>query len=269
MNFETLDLRKEKVKKLAFSKGISEKSMQFVLVLDFSGSMEVLYRGGTVQDLVEKVLPVGMALDANQTIDVYIFDNGVTKVAECTMSNVNDFVNKKIWGKYTMGGTNYSPVFNRIVKDYGGDLHDHNSLVEKKSNWSSLIAGGINKISNKIASRDIVANTATGTDVKQFEHPVYVLMLTDGDCESGDKEKARKALINASYSGIFWEFIGIGHQSFSFLQELDTMDGRLIDNANFQKAEDIANMSDDKLYEVLMTEYPGWLPQAKQMKLIA
>jgi hypothetical protein len=91
--------------------------------------------------------------------------------------------------------------------------------------------------------------------------PVYVVFLTDG--ENSDHEETRKALINASRFGVFFQFVGIGRASFSFLQELDNMQGRVIDNANFFSLNDFNSVSDEKLYGELLGEFPSWLPLAK------
>lgn len=67
---------------------------------------------------------------------------------------------------------------------------------------------------------------------------------------------------------MFIQFIGIGYESFSFLKGLDDLPGRYLDNANFFAANDIDRISDEKLYERLMNEYPIWLDQARQKGLV-
>ena len=49
---------------------------------------------------------------------------------------------------------------------------------------------------------------------------------------------------------------------FKFLEKLDDLDGRHVDNADFFAVSDPATVSDDLLFEHLMGEYPGWLRQA-------
>jgi len=50
---------------------------------------------------------------------------------------------------------------------------------------------------------------------------------------------------------------------FSFLSHLDTMEDRLIDNANFFLVRDPAEPADEQLYEWMMAEYPQWLQKAR------
>ncbi|HAV34930.1 MAG TPA: hypothetical protein DCX52_01000, partial [Massilia sp.] len=81
---------------------------------------------------------------------------------------------------------------------------------------------------------------------------------------------------------IFWQFMGIGKgkkskskrllnfadSDFPFLEKLDELDGRLIDNADFFAVASPDEHSDAQLYDLLMTEYPDWLKQAKREKLL-
>jgi hypothetical protein len=94
----------------------------------------------------------------------------------------------------------------------------------------------------------------------------YVIFITDGDCS--DKENSEKAIKNASENGIFWQFVGIGRANFGFLEKLDDMPGRKIDNANFFQVKDLDKMSDENLYEKMMDEYPQYLIEAKQKGII-
>jgi hypothetical protein len=96
--------------------------------------------------------------------------------------------------------------------------------------------------------------------------PVFVMFLLDGGCM--DEVEAKKAIIEASEYGIFFQFIGIGRAKFKFLEELDTLAGRKIDNAGFFAIEDLSTMSDKALYSKLMSEYPDYITKAKQLNII-
>jgi hypothetical protein len=97
--------------------------------------------------------------------------------------------------------------------------------------------------------------------------PVYVMFVTDGD--TSDESIAEEQIRSSSYEPIFWQFMAIGRGGFSFLRKLDTMSGRYIDNANFFDVDSPDRVPDDKLYDLLMTEYPSWVKQAKLKGLIA
>jgi hypothetical protein len=101
---------------------------------------------------------------------------------------------------------------------------------------------------------------------KPMDLPVYVIFITDGDCD--DHSNSEKALKEASKHGIFFQFVGIGKENFPFLQKLDNMPGREIDNANFFSIENLNAMKDEEMYSKLLNEFPGWIPQARAKKMI-
>ena len=87
--------------------------------------------------------------------------------------------------------------------------------------------------------------------------PTFVIFITDGN--NSDKKAAKEVLTEASRFNIFWKFVGIGDEKFDFLQKLDDLTGRFIDNANFICVNNISSIDDKKLYEGLLTEYGDWL----------
>lgn len=103
-------------------------------------------------------------------------------------------------------------------------------------------------------------------DEPSKEYPTYVIFLTDGD--NFDEYETERIVKYLSRENVFIQFIGIGYESFSFLKGLDDLPGRYLDNANFFAANDIDRISDEKLYERLMNEYPIWLDQARQKGLV-
>jgi hypothetical protein len=96
--------------------------------------------------------------------------------------------------------------------------------------------------------------------------PAYVMFITDGD--NSDKPATTAAVIEAANYGIFWQFIGIGRAGFGYLEKLDDMDGRKVDNANFFSVNDINRIEDKELYERMLNEYPDWLTKAKSLGII-
>jgi len=216
-----LDLRKEIFKISLEKKSLQHVTARVALVIDKSGSMEDLYRNGTVQSVVERILPIGLKFDVDDTLDVWVFNNNCKRAKSVTENTFHNYVDHEIV-KYSWGGTSYAPVINDIMKKY---------VVEDPSNI-----------------------------------PTFVIFITDG--ENNDRIEAEKAIIKASNYNIFWQFIGIGHENFKFLKKLDTMEGRLIDNANFFEIKNINEIIDEKLYDLLLSEYPTWEKLAKNNGLI-
>jgi hypothetical protein len=117
-----LDLMKVKERKtilldLKKAVGIEGQKAQVILAMDYSGSMATLYTNGTVQDTVERILPVGLAMDDNGEVDFYLFDDGVQKVPDSiTLKNLDGFINSKVMGKYDMGGRFVPPCTVMCIK---------------------------------------------------------------------------------------------------------------------------------------------------------
>lgn len=87
----------------------------------------------------------------------------------------------------------------------------------------------------------------------EFKYPVFVIFITDG--ENGDHEETERALREASNYDIYFQFVGIGNESFKFLHKLDNLSGRKFDNAGFLKMQSFDNISDEKLYDELLNEF--------------
>lgn len=92
--------------------------------------------------------------------------------------------------------------------------------------------------------------------------PTFIIFITDGN--NSDKAATKSVLTEASHYNLFWKFVGIGSEQFEFLQRLDDLKGRLIDNANFISINNISSITDETLYHMLLTEYADWLTLCKE-----
>lgn len=235
INLDKIDLRKKSVINLKKISGLGvESNAQVFLALDYSYSMSPLYQNGTVQDVVEKILPFGLAFDDNGEVDFHLFEDGQKKLPQnITLNNIENYISRLVIGKYEMGGTNYAPVLKAI----------YNECVKTTK-------GGF----------------FSKAKIEKMKVPVYVIFITDGN--NSDKFETEEIIRKMSHSGIFIQFIGIGSERFEFLSKLDDLSGRKIDNVNFLKINNISTISDDELYNGLMSEYPNWVKLAKKEGLI-
>lgn len=96
--------------------------------------------------------------------------------------------------------------------------------------------------------------------------PVYVVFISDGGVS--EAKKIKKILQEASSQPIFWQFVGIGGRNYGVLEKLDNMDGRVVDNCNFFKIENIESISETRLYDFLLQEFPIWLSEAKNKNIV-
>jgi vWA found in TerF C terminus len=219
---QTLNLRKETFALTLQKKSLTNVYARVAVAMDDSGSMRSEFKDGTVQSVLERLLPVAVKMDDNGELDMWLFSNNFKRLPSITERDFFDYVNREVMHRASWGGTSYAPIIRDITKKYA---------QEEPSNV-----------------------------------PTFVIFITDG--ENSDKAEAKKAITEASYHNIFFQFIGIGNERFQFLQQLDDLAGRHIDNADFFKIENINRISDEQLYDKLMTEYPGWEREARRIGLI-
>lgn len=238
----TLDLRKQIVLDLKKEAGIENQSADVIWVDDHSGSTQDYHENGLIQDVADRVMPLGLGFDRDGKVPVYRFDSVCQKMSQdMTLNNLTGFVKKYIYERNKMGSTKYAPFINMIVDE----------LVNKSNKKKGFLGGLFGK----------KEETASGPF--QLDVPVIVFVATDGDNDWDDKEPARQALIRASQYGIHFKFMAYGNANFNFLEEMDDLPGRNIDNASWFRVSDIRNMPDRELYKNVMNELPSFFAEAK------
>lgn len=203
---------------------IGGKKAKVVVALDYSGSMDTLYRNGTVQETLNKLVPLGLTFDDDGDIELYLFNDKSKKYPALTLDNYSRYKTDVIDGTWSMGMTNYAPVLKDILSDMG--------KVKKG------FLGGIKGYKD------------TGDDV-------FIIFITDGN--NDDKYETDKIVVESSKTNTFIQFIGIGGSDFSYLEQLDDLGGREIDNTGFSNMRSLQDVSDSELYDTVLSEFAKWL----------
>ena len=251
------------VKKAGISlekKGLGDERARVALCLDISGSMYKLYQEGKVQALCERMLGMAVQFDDDGACDVFTFGTGAYDEGPLDLRNYQGWIGQLLTRRNLEGGTNYNKAMQLVRQHYFPD------------------SGG-----------------GPRTSPRQDRLPVYVMFVTDG--QTTDQAGTKKQVEWSSYEPLFWQFMAIGQSSrnvtaqgippkkkkkgglaarmasmltgdFQFLEELDDMPGRYIDNADFFSVADPADLSDEQLYDLMMNEYPGWLKLARSQGLL-
>lgn len=224
--------------------GLGAHCAKVCLCLDISGSMRSLYSSGAVQAFAERILALACRFDDDGEVDVFLFGRDAHHPDPMTLANCRDYI-AAIVRRYPLeGDTRYGRAMKSIREFYFGAMKDRGG-------------GG--------AAADM---------------PVYVMFVTDGG--TSDMAVAERQLKDSSHEPIFWQFMGIGAgrkskdkrladyagSDFPFLEKMDELPDRLLDNANYFSVLHPAEHDDDALYDLLMTEYPDWVRQARQHGLI-
>lgn len=228
--------------------GLDSHKAKVALCMDISGSMSSMFRNGTVVNIVKKALAQAVLFDDDGNIDLFYFGEYASYVGEVGSNEISSLC-EEIPMTDLQGYTYYDKGIECIVNHYADDK-------------SGL--------------------------------PVFVIFITDGS--PSDKYAAEKAIVKASSKPIFFQFVGVGSgdyfpneapqetkkssflgslfssgksnandvpSEFEFLSKLDTLKGRSVDNAGFFAVGNPATFDSQKLYDLLLGEYPSWVREVK------
>jgi hypothetical protein len=191
---------------------------------DISGSMTNLYANGTMQEFTSRLVPLGLKFDDNGEIDNWEFNTQARSTGVIKESNYENFVKKNL--SSPNNGTNYAPALLEIYNTYFG------------SKPSKGLGGLFGK------------KEATPTDAP----PVYLVFQTDG--QDGDKRATDKLLASLEKEPIYIQFVGIGNDDFSFIEEMGDKYG----NVGFFSIKNLEKQSDEELYSNLINaEFVQWM----------
>ncbi|MBM7693694.1 hypothetical protein JOC77_003138 [Peribacillus deserti] len=220
----SISLLKRNVQITLEKKKLTGVTARVGLVLDISGSMRKLYKNGTVQKVVEKILAVASQFDDDGALDVWVYDNEYSRLKPVTEIDFFNYVEDVILSNsliHKFGRNDEPPVMEDVIQKY---------TIETPS-----------------------------------DEPAFIVFINDGGC----KKTIKKPVVESSNKPVFWQFVGIGDANFEVLENLDHMEGRYLDNANFFHIKDVENVSDEELYNQLLNEFPSWLKEAKSKGVLS
>ncbi|GAA0514340.1 VWA domain-containing protein [Deinococcus depolymerans] len=98
--------------------------------------------------------------------------------------------------------------------------------------------------------------------------PTLVLFITDGG--SSNRDAVIRQMTDASHEPIFWKFMGIdqGGVNFNFLEKLDDLRGRAVDNADFFSVPAPITIPDAPLFDLLVNELDTWQAAARAARIL-
>lgn len=248
------------------------------LVLDYSGSMRDEYTGGKVQEIINRMIPFGLHFDDNGEIETFIFHDEFAETATITDENYGKYVKNCLLGKYSFGGTVYWPVLKAVGHKYFNmpfkniEQYDLNASKLSYSDYKApqKKPGFFAKLFGKAVIEEIqddknVEEKQAEAEEFDMNTPVFVIFITDGDQYSDERARTNDVIRELAKYNVFVQFIGCGNNNFKYLEELDDIDNRECDNTGFVKFNDIADISDEELYNKVLEQYPDWL-KAKGIK---
>ncbi len=224
-----------------------ENSAEVVLCMDVSDQMEDYLESGKAQKIADKILAFASHMDIDSHIDLFLFAERAFFIGSMDLSNFEGYIFEAMKNYNLSGSADYVNVINLIRTTY----------------LKNAVREG------KIAVR---------------ETPIYVYFISNGETDNPDEIAAEIA--RASYEPIFWEFMTMGTtradlqkgimgwllrpfvDDYSFLELLDNMEDRFLDNVDHFNVFDPSAISDTEFYSLMMGEFQIWLKQAKEKGLI-
>ncbi|MYW00699.1 VWA domain-containing protein [Streptomyces sp. SID3343] len=233
-----VSLRKEAVRITLEKKGLTGVRARVALVLDRSGSMRQLYAGGAVGRLVERMAPIAAKLDDDGELDAWIFADEYAALDTVRIPELPQWIANNVY----IDGRNKRPQ--------APPLPDGSQRVP------DLLSGVYGGNNEPAVIEDILRRYRGEPGA-----PVLVLFYSDGGVNRS--KQIQRLLTEAAGLPIFWQFVGLGRSDYGILERIDTMPGRLVDNAGFFQVDDIDRISDVELYERILSEFPQWLTAAR------
>lgn len=247
-NQSIIDLTKKSLIQLE-KKNLLDVKARVALVLDASGSMGWQYNNGDVQKIVNRLMPLAISFDDDGSFECWAFAQKTVQLNDVTLQNVNNFV------RTANGGHQSWQVGARINEE----IPAIQAVIDHYTNQSPSVT--------KTSLFDVFKSAPTPSKPKADAHlPVYVLFISDGGV--GSSRQMQKILTDCAKLPIFWQFVGVGGSNYGVLEKLDDMTGRVVDNCNFFALDNIGSVSDDRLYELLLEEFPQWLNEAKNKGIL-
>lgn len=98
---------------------MTKHTARVALAMDYSGSMDHLFKNGSVQKIISRLLPIALRFDDNGELEFWLFSTNYRQLTAVTESNYKNYVNNVIQKSgMCMGGTYYEPVLSDMVDYY-------------------------------------------------------------------------------------------------------------------------------------------------------
>jgi len=197
-------------------------------VLDASGSMKGQFSKGNVQAVLDRIAVLAVQFDDDGSMDLWGFAERHRKYPDVTLANLDDYI-------------------------------DGIQRTAKRSAWENL--PGLGGVNNEPPVMEEIIDTFKHSDL-----PVFVVFITDGGISK--TREIKQAIQRSANYPIFWKFVGLGGMNYGVLEKLDTFTDRRLDNTHFFAIDDFAGMKDDRLYDLLLTEFRQWHDAAHQDRIL-
>ena len=188
-------------------------------VIDVSGSIKHYFNDGTMQELTDRLLPVAMRFDDNQSLETYAFGSDIAKLDDVVVSDFGNYIDRKflrqVPNSVLWTGTKYAKALQMVYDD-----------INPKRTFGSFFGK------------------------KPEIKPSFVEFITDGDTQ-GDEYETERVLEKLGNFKCYVQLIGVGRgSSFRFLRDMADQFGHV----GFVTFPDLDRVSDEDMYAQLLGE---------------
>ncbi|MFK4304552.1 hypothetical protein ABH892_004718 [Paenibacillus sp. RC254] len=116
-----ISLLKKNAQLVLTKKNLTNVTARVGLVLDISGSMRSLYKNGTVQKVLERIVAVASSLDDDGVLDVWVYDHRFSRLPSVTENDVDNYVERHILSNDYLpkfGRNDEPPVMRDVIAKY-------------------------------------------------------------------------------------------------------------------------------------------------------
>ncbi|MCX4445176.1 VWA domain-containing protein [Streptomyces sp. NBC_01789] len=238
-----LSLRKQQVAVSLGKHGLARLTARVILVLDASGSMSALYSRGTVAGVTERMAAVAAQVDDDGEMQAWTFASNPARLPDLVIGDLPEWLRLHV-----------------RVGQVG--------LFGRRKPPKGLVPGQVDMRAVGIQNEEqkVIAEVREYVRANPVPAPTLVLFFSDGGVYRNDEiERELRAAVEEP---VFWQFIGLGRSQYGVLERFDTMPGRRVDNVGFFAVDDIEKVSDQELYDRLLSEFPSWLQAARQAGIL-
>ncbi|MEU5126106.1 VWA domain-containing protein [Streptomyces mobaraensis] len=230
-----LALRKEQVSVSLRKHGADGLRARVVLVLDASGSMSELYDDGVVAGVVERMAAVAAQLDDDGAMGAWVFADRPARLPDLLLGGLPEWISLHVrlddpW-------------------QYGQGERRAGQVAMSRIGWGNN-------------EPKVIAKVREDVRKEPSADPTLVLFFSDGGVY--EDERIEQQLRAAVKEPVFWQFVGLGRADYGVLERFDTLPNRSLDNVGFFAVDDITTLSDQELYDRLLSQFPAWVVAARR-----
>jgi hypothetical protein len=235
---------------VSLSKTLEEKAPHLV---SLAKTIDVSLKKNNLQTLTAKV---AFVLDASGSMQGEFRKGNVQAVLDriaVLATQFDDDGNLDLWG--------FASDFKKYEDVTLDNLKGYVERIQKgASGWNILPGLGASNNEPPVMM-DIIKT------FKNSEEPVIVYFITDGGIDKNNQIK--KAIAESAHYPIYWKFVGLGGNNYGALEDLDDFTDRVIDNTDFFPIDDFKKVSDEVLYQKLLSCIDDWRKEAKQKGIMS